>query len=115
MQSYEFDFTVDCVRGQKVSEQHITESGLRTGKYRLEDRDPKGELTIGDGQIQWVTSRDSNQYTRSPITAETVTPISDFENIDQHVTQATLAREELPLRLLCAGSDNANVGNSAAR
>ena len=95
LNSYECSLTLDTVRGQKVSEQRLTESGQRPGKYRIVDANPKGVTTIGDGKIQWVTSQDSSQYTRSEITAQTLTPISEFESIDQHVTDATLAREEL--------------------
>jgi thiol-disulfide isomerase/thioredoxin/outer membrane lipoprotein-sorting protein len=95
LQSYQFSVTVDTVGGQKVSEQRLVEYGSGPGRYRIEDEDPKGTIKIGDGKLQWVTRRDSDQYTKSEITADNATPISDFENIDQNVTEATLAREEL--------------------
>ena len=92
--SYEFAVTVDTVRGQKVSEQHFLEQGLGKSKYRIEEKD-NGKITIGDGKDEWLTSKSSNEYTKAAITAETATPVSEFESIDQNVTEATNAREEM--------------------
>src|SRR5262249_22873056 len=36
-----------------------------------------------------------SQYTKNSIYPDSATPISDFQNIDQNVTGATLAREEM--------------------
>ena len=93
--SYEFQVTVQTIHGANVSEQRLTEIGLRPGKFRMEDADSQGELRIADGQDQWVLNRSSNEYGKTPLTADTPTPISDLESIDQHISQAEFAREEL--------------------
>jgi peroxiredoxin/outer membrane lipoprotein-sorting protein len=93
--SYEFQVTVQTKRGTDVSEQRLIEMGTRPGKFRVESADSKGELRVADGQDQWVFNRASNEYSRAPVTAETPTPISDLENIDQHVSDAGFMREEL--------------------
>ncbi len=67
---------------------------MRPGKFRIEDHDSQGELLIADGQVQWTLNRVSNEYSKIPLTADTPTPISDLENIDQHVSEAAIAREE---------------------
>ena len=94
LRGYEFTVTVDTVRGQKVLEQHLLEQGAGTNKYRIEETD-SGKITIGDGKVEWVTSKSSKEYTKSDITPETAMPISEFESIDQNVTEATIAREEM--------------------
>jgi len=94
LRSYEFRVTVQTIQGSKVGARHLTETGSRPGNYRVQDEDPRGDLRVGDGRTEWVFNPESNEYTKSPLTAETVTPISEFEHIDQHVKRATLAREE---------------------
>lgn len=94
LHSYEFAVTIDFVQGQKVSEQHLLERGLGPNKYRIEETGI-GKITIGDGKVEWITSKGSSEYAKSAITPETATPISEFENIDQNVTEATIAREEM--------------------
>jgi len=86
--------TVDSVRGQKVAEQHFLERGSGTDKYRIEETED-AKITIGDGKVEWLTSKGSNEYTKAAITPETATPISEFERIDLNVTEATIAREEM--------------------
>ena len=93
--SYEFQVTVQTTRGTNVSERRLTEIGSRPGKFRIEDADSRGELHIADGQDNWVFNRSSDEYSKTPLTTETPTPISDFESIDQHISQAQFAREEL--------------------
>src|SRR5215470_5262310 len=70
LRSYEFAVTVDTVRGQKVVEQHFLERGVGTNKYRIEETD-NGKITIGDGKVEWLTSKSSREYTKSDITPET--------------------------------------------
>jgi peroxiredoxin/outer membrane lipoprotein-sorting protein len=94
LQSYEFKVTIHFARGSAVSEQRVTQSGERPGKYRIEDDDPRGKLRIADGQTEWELSRESSTYTKTPLTPASATPISDFENIDQHVSDAAIMREE---------------------
>jgi thiol-disulfide isomerase/thioredoxin len=94
LRSYEFKVTVHLARGSAVSEQRFTESGVRPSKYRIDDEDPRGKLQVADGQKEWVLSRASNSYTKAPLTPASLTPISDFENMAQHVTGAEILREE---------------------
>jgi thiol-disulfide isomerase/thioredoxin len=94
LQSYKFRVTVHTVRGSNVSQQRRTDAGSKPGKHRMEDDEPGGELQIGDGRMQWVFNPESGEYTKAPLTAESVTAISGFEQIDQHVTNADIAREE---------------------
>lgn len=93
--TYEFQVTVQTKRGADVSEQRLTEMGSRPRKFRIENVDAKGEFRVADGRDQWVLNRASNEYSRAPLTADTSTPISDLENIDQHVSDAGFMREEL--------------------
>jgi outer membrane lipoprotein-sorting protein/peroxiredoxin len=95
LSSYEFQVTVQTKRGSDVTEQRLTEMGLNPGKFRIEDEDSRGGLRIADGQNQWIFNRSTNEYSKAPLNADTPTPISDLENIDQHVSQAQFVREEL--------------------
>lgn len=95
LNSYEFRVTVQKTHAGKVSEQRFVETGVRPEKFRIEDTDSQGELLLADGLDQWTLNRKANEYSKSTLTADTPTPISDFENIDQHVSQAEFAREEL--------------------
>ena len=67
---------------------------MRPTRYRVEDEDPRAALRVCDGLVEWVFNPHSHEYTKTPMTEETATPISEFEHIDQHVKQATFAREE---------------------
>lgn len=93
LESYEFHVTVHTIRGSDVSEQHLTEIGLRPGKYRVADDDPRGELRVGDGQIEWSVNLATSEYKKASPSPDT--PISEFEAMDQHVVNARIAREEL--------------------
>ncbi len=95
LSSYEFQVTVQTIHSGNVSEQHLREIGARPGKFRIEDTDLKGDVRIADGQTEWTFNRGSSEYSKTLLYANTLTPISDLENIDQHVTQAEFAREEL--------------------
>ena len=94
LNSYAFDVTVHLSRGSAVAEQCSTMTGERTTKYRIDDHDSKSKLRIADGKVEWVLSRSSNTYTKTSLTPTAWTPISDFENIDQHVVGAEIMREE---------------------
>lgn len=94
LNSYAFDVTVHLSRGSAVAEQRSTMTGERTTKYRIDDQDSKGKLRIADGKAEWVLSRSSNTYTKTSLTPTAWTPISDFENIDQHIVGAEIMREE---------------------
>jgi thiol-disulfide isomerase/thioredoxin len=94
LESYEFKVVVHFSQGAAVSEQHLTESGARGAKYTIDEEDPHGNLRISDGQTVWTLSRASNTYVKVPVTPANLTPISDFENIAQHVAGADIMREE---------------------
>jgi thiol-disulfide isomerase/thioredoxin len=94
LQSYEFKVTIQTIQGSNVSERDLNEAGVRPGKFRVEASDPLGELRIGDAQTEWTLSRKSSKYTKTSLTSDTETPISEFEGIDQHVAGAEIAREE---------------------
>jgi peroxiredoxin/outer membrane lipoprotein-sorting protein len=93
--SYEFRVTVQSVKGSSVSEQRLTETGGGPGKYRVEDDDPHGILRVADGHTEWKLDRGSNEYTKIAIAPEAATPTTGLTEIDQHVTEAGIAREDL--------------------
>jgi peroxiredoxin/outer membrane lipoprotein-sorting protein len=95
LQSYEFRVTVQSVKGSSVSEQRLTETGGGPGKYRVEDDDPHGTLRVADGRTEWTLNRESNEYTKIAIAPEAATPTTGLQEIDQHVTDAGIAREDL--------------------
>jgi thiol-disulfide isomerase/thioredoxin len=74
LQSYEFRVTVQTIRGAKVSERHLREAGSKPGKYRVVDEDAAGVPRVADGAAG--------------------TSAGAFEQIDQHVKSAEIAREE---------------------
>jgi thiol-disulfide isomerase/thioredoxin len=74
-----------------VAERFLTESGAGPGKYRIQWDDPRRELSIGDGQTGWVFMRATGEYAKTPLMAGP----TGFEEIDQHVSGASVAREEL--------------------
>jgi thiol-disulfide isomerase/thioredoxin/outer membrane lipoprotein-sorting protein len=94
LNSYGFDVSVHLSRGSVVAEEQFTELGGRSAKFRIDDRDPNGKLRIADGKTEWVLSRSSNTYTKISLAPTAWTPISDFENIDQHIVDAEIMREE---------------------
>ena len=91
--SYQYNVTIEMLRGGKTYEQHGTISGERPGKYRIEDDDPKGQVEISDGQTKWTLDRGSNKYTKAAATAGDETPISDFENINKDVLKVSFKPE----------------------
>ncbi len=93
--SYEFQVTVQNIRGSQVSEQTRTESGVRGEGFRVEDMSPDGELRVANKTDEWVLNRATGEYTKTPLTAASPTPLTDFENIDQNVTGAEFAREDV--------------------
>jgi peroxiredoxin/outer membrane lipoprotein-sorting protein len=93
--SYEFRVKVQTVKGSNVSEQRLTEAGAGAGKFRVEDDDSSGTLRVADGHAEWTLNRGSNEYTRSALAPDAETPISGLEALDQHVTEAGIAREDL--------------------
>lgn len=95
LRTYNFRLTVQSTDGRVVSEQHLTVVGSRPGRFRVEDADPEGRLRVADGASEWNLNRSSNEFEKIPITPETLTPISEFETIDQHIASAGIAREEL--------------------
>ena len=95
LKGYEAEVTVRAVNGAQISEQHLTETGSGSAKFRLEDHDPKGVLRIGDGQIEWIFDPASNEFTKRPEPAEVDTPIGDLRIMDQHVSEAAIMREDL--------------------
>jgi cytochrome c biogenesis protein CcmG, thiol:disulfide interchange protein DsbE len=95
VKSYEFRVSVQTVLGSGVAEHTFRETGSQGGKYRSEDEDPHGELRVSDGKTEWTLNRSNNEFAKSPVTPVTLTPISDFAAIDQHVTATSIRREEL--------------------
>ena len=95
LQSYEFQCSVRNTDGKVVSVQQFTVSGLRPGKFRVEEDDPQGLLRVADGTNDWTLSRSSDEFVKAPLTSDTLSPVSELETLDQHVLQAEIAREEL--------------------
>ena len=91
--SYEFRVTVQTVVDGSVAERHLTETGAK-GRFRVKDEATAGELHVSDGRTQWVFSPKSNEYSQTPASAETATPVSEFAVLDRDVENATVARQE---------------------
>jgi thiol-disulfide isomerase/thioredoxin len=91
LKSYQFRVTVQTIKGTDVTESLLTESGAGPGRYRLQWDDPHGELQVGDGKTGWVLRRAADEYTKGP----PMTGATGFEEIDQHVSSASIARQEL--------------------
>jgi thiol-disulfide isomerase/thioredoxin len=94
LQSYQFNVRIHTVNGEQVSERRYTATGERPGKFRLDDDDPLGELRVSDGHTEWVLNRATNKFTKAPFAADASTPISDLENIAEHVKDAEILRED---------------------
>jgi len=92
LQSYEFNVRIHTVNGEQVSERRYTASGERPGKFRLDDEDPLGELRVSDGHTEYILNRATNKFTKAPRAADAPTPISDLENIAEHVKDAEIMR-----------------------
>jgi peroxiredoxin/outer membrane lipoprotein-sorting protein len=90
LKSYQFRVTVQTIKGADVAEWLLTESGAGAGKYRLQWDDPRREVIVGDGHTGWVFRKATNEYTKAPLMAGA----TGFEEIDQHVSSASIAREE---------------------
>ena len=95
LQSYEFRATIEDIRGSDVIKRQMVFSGARPRKFRIEEQTPNGQLSLSDGQNLWIVNRGSNEYQKSSVSAAARTPVSDLEEIDQHVKKATIAREDL--------------------
>jgi peroxiredoxin/outer membrane lipoprotein-sorting protein len=93
--SYQFRVTEQTVVDSNVSERRLTESGAGAGKFRIEEDGTRGTLRVADGKTVWNFNRGTNEYTKVALTADTDTPISGLEALDQHVTDASIAREDL--------------------
>jgi len=93
--SYAFRVTVQTVTGSDVSERRMTETGAGPGKYRVEDDDPHGTLRVADGRTEWNLDRGSKEYTKAQLAPDAATPTTGLQEIDQHVTDAGIAREDL--------------------
>jgi peroxiredoxin/outer membrane lipoprotein-sorting protein len=93
--SYQFKVTEQTVVDSNVSERRLTESGVGAGKFRIEDDGPRGTVRVADGKTVWNFDRGTNEYTKVAVTADTDTPISGLQTLDQHVTDASIAREDL--------------------
>jgi peroxiredoxin/outer membrane lipoprotein-sorting protein len=95
LESYDFRVTEQTVKGSNVSAKLLAESGAGHDKYRVDDDGPNGTLRVADGRSEWTLRRESNTYTKIPVNPDTATPTSALEAIDQHVTEAAIAREDL--------------------
>jgi len=93
--SYEFQVTVQNIRGSQVSEHTRTESGQRGEGFRIDDASPTGELRVANKTDEWVLDRATNEYTKTPLAAGSPTPLTNFENIDQNLTAASFSREDM--------------------
>ena len=93
LRSYEVRVTAQTVRGSDVSERHFAETGSGPGKYRVEFDNPSSELRVGDGQDEWLFRPDTNEYSKTPLAAAG-THIGALAEIDRHVREASIAREE---------------------
>jgi outer membrane lipoprotein-sorting protein len=94
LQSYEVRVTVQTVRGSDVSERHFAETGSGPGKYRVEFENANSELRVGDGQDEWRFRPDTNEYAKTPLGAAAGTHIGALAEIDRHVREASIARQE---------------------
>ena len=93
LRSYEVRVTAQTVYGSDVSERHFAETGSGPGKYRVEFDNPNSELRVGDGQDEWLFRPDTNEYSKTPLAAAG-THIGALAEIDRHVREASIAREE---------------------
>jgi peroxiredoxin/outer membrane lipoprotein-sorting protein len=91
LKSYEARVTVQTVHGQDVSERRFLEAGAG-GKYRVE-LETGGELRVGDGLNAWVYRPDTHEYSKAPLSGAG-THVAALAEIDQHVLQASIARDE---------------------
>jgi peroxiredoxin/outer membrane lipoprotein-sorting protein len=91
LKNYQFRVTVQTIQGADVAEELVTESGAGPGKYRVQWDDPHRDLLVGDGQTGWVFRRSLGEYAKEPLRPGA----TGFEEIDQHVSSASVAREEL--------------------
>ena len=92
LRSYEIQVDVQTILGPNVSERHLTEAGLESGKYRVTEEGKP--LRVADGKAQWEFDPAANEYRKSPISQPVRTSRTAFEQIDQHVKRAEIAREE---------------------
>jgi peroxiredoxin/outer membrane lipoprotein-sorting protein len=94
LRSYGVRVTAQTVRGSDVSERHFAETGAGPGKYRVEFDNAHGELRVGDGQVEWLYRPDTDQYSKTPLAAADGTHIGALAEIDRHVRETSIAREE---------------------
>jgi peroxiredoxin/outer membrane lipoprotein-sorting protein len=120
--SYQFRVTEQTVVDSDVSERKMTESGNGAGKFRIEDEGPRGTLRVADGKTEWKWNRATNEYTKAALAPDADTPISGLEALDQHVTDASIARADLfvvngvavPVYVVAVARDEWPAGTIAA-
>jgi len=94
LRSYEVRVTAQTVRGSDVSERHLAEFGSGPGKYRVQFDSANSELRVGDGQDEWLYRPDANEYSKTPLADAAGTHIAALAQIDRHVREASIARQE---------------------
>ena len=94
LRSYEVRVTAQTVRGSDVSERRFAETGSGPGKYRVEFENANTELRVGDGRDEWLYRPDTNEYSKTPLGGAAGTHIGALAEIDRHVRESSIAREE---------------------
>lgn len=95
LKSYVFRVNEQNVKGSEVSERRMTEAGAGGAKFRIDEDGARGTLRVSDGRAEWSLDRGSNEYTKAVLAGDAETPVIALEALDQHVTQASIAREDL--------------------
>jgi peroxiredoxin/outer membrane lipoprotein-sorting protein len=94
LSSYQFEVTIQTVVDAGASERRLTVSGVKPGKFRIEDADPQGELRVGDGTTQWAWNRRAGTYAKVPANSGEPAVVAGFERLDQDLTSTSISREE---------------------
>jgi peroxiredoxin/outer membrane lipoprotein-sorting protein len=94
LRGYEVRVTAQTVRGSDVSERHFAETGSGPGKYRVQFDNASSELRVGDGQDEWLFRPDTSECSKTPLADAAGTHIGALAEIDRHVREASIAREE---------------------
>jgi len=93
LKSYEGKITVQTVDGEKVGEQHFSESASGSS-FRVADDDARGLLRISDGQSEWTLDRATNEYAKTAAATSQPSWIGALAKIDQNVKDTDVADEE---------------------